>query len=351
MENKQISISIIVPIYKIRENYLRQCIDSLINQTLRDIEIILIDDGSPDNDGVICDEYGKADDRIVVIHQQNQGVSMARNAGMEAARGTYIMFVDPDDWVEPDCCSRILQVANDGQWDVVYFQSDNNDGNGCHIRSYPPIGSFALDRNDLQKMQSDGLASYSTSFGFESMGPWGKLYRRAFVNQNHCRFPAGIKRRQDQIFNLYCLDFLDSAYFCDYTGYHYRENEDSICRRYNPEMMSILRSFFHEAEKFVKERHANDNSFEHLLGALAINMLADFEWIYFSPKQPTSYKDYLKYMDQYYGDPIVKKYIKQCRLSDMRTLAKKVKFVLLSGRHLFVYYCIQQARKTVRGWA
>ena len=92
------SISIVVPIYKV-EKYLRRCIESLINQDYPDIEIILVDDGSPDNCGTICDEYAQKDARIIVIHQQNGGLSAARNTGIDVARGEYLMFVDSDDWV------------------------------------------------------------------------------------------------------------------------------------------------------------------------------------------------------------------------------------------------------------
>ena len=109
-------ISIIVPVYK-TETYLRQCIDSLINQTFQDIEIILVDDGSPDNSPAICDEYAAKDQRIKVIHKQNAGVSEARNSGIDAAKGDFLMFVDSDDWMEIDGCdilyNEYLQTGAD----------------------------------------------------------------------------------------------------------------------------------------------------------------------------------------------------------------------------------------------
>ena len=94
-------VSIIVPIYKV-EQYLPKCIESLIVQTYHDIEVILVDDGSPDGCPQICEDYAKKDERIVVLHQHNQGVSAARNAGLKSAKGEFIGFVDPDDWVSPD---------------------------------------------------------------------------------------------------------------------------------------------------------------------------------------------------------------------------------------------------------
>ena len=100
----EIKVSIIVPVYKVLENYLRKCIESCINQTLRDIEIILVDDGSPDNCGKICEEYAENDKRINVIHKKNGGLSSARNAGFLASSGKWIMFVDGDDWIDNNMC-------------------------------------------------------------------------------------------------------------------------------------------------------------------------------------------------------------------------------------------------------
>lgn len=98
-------ISIIVPIYKV-ERYLKRCVDSILNQTFTDFELILVDDGSPDNCGRICDEYAEKDNRIYVIHKENGGLSDARNAGLDYATGQYIIFVDSDDFVEPDLLEK-----------------------------------------------------------------------------------------------------------------------------------------------------------------------------------------------------------------------------------------------------
>ena len=108
-------VSIIVPVYKV-EKYLKRCVDSLTNQTLRDIEIILVDDGSPDSCSTICDEYAEKDERIKVIHKENGGVSSARNAGIDAAAGEYIGFVDSDDWIEQDMFERLMK--NTQQYDA-----------------------------------------------------------------------------------------------------------------------------------------------------------------------------------------------------------------------------------------
>lgn len=112
-------ISVIIPIYKV-EQYLTQCIDSVIRQTYTNLEIILVDDGSPDNCGAICDEYAQNDHRIKVIHQTNQGLAAARNAGMDLCTGDLIAFVDSDDWIEPEMYERMTQMMLDKDLDVVF---------------------------------------------------------------------------------------------------------------------------------------------------------------------------------------------------------------------------------------
>ena len=111
-------ISIIVPIYNVAP-YLSQCIESLMEQTYKDIEMILVDDGSTDNSPAICEEYKKKDPRIRVIHQENKGVVSARKEGLRAARGTYIGFVDGDDWIEPDMYACMYQKLIDQKVDIV----------------------------------------------------------------------------------------------------------------------------------------------------------------------------------------------------------------------------------------
>lgn len=111
-------LSIIVPVYKV-EQYLHKCLDSILSQTFTDFELILIDDGSPDRCGEICDEYAAKDDRIIVIHQKNRGVSAARNAGLDIARGEYIGFVDSDDWIEPEMYDSMLAATKEKKIDVV----------------------------------------------------------------------------------------------------------------------------------------------------------------------------------------------------------------------------------------
>ena len=120
MEEKK-KVSIVVPVYNVPKKALRDCIESCIRQTLKEIEIILVDDGSTDESGVICDEYAEKDNRIIVIHKTNGGLSAARNTGYRYASGEWITFLDSDDWIEPATCEENYNVGNKENMDIVIF--------------------------------------------------------------------------------------------------------------------------------------------------------------------------------------------------------------------------------------
>ena len=112
-------VSIIVPVYNI-ENYIRVCVESILAQTYESFELILVDDGSKDNSGILCDEYAAIDSRVKVIHKENGGVSSARNTGLQQAKGKWIMYVDGDDWIEPDMIESLIETAKATEADLVF---------------------------------------------------------------------------------------------------------------------------------------------------------------------------------------------------------------------------------------
>ena len=171
-------ISVIVPVYNV-EPYLRRCIESLIEQTLQKIEILLVDDGSTDRSGQICEEYAGIDQRIRVIHQENGGLSAARNAGINRAKADYLMFVDSDDWVEQDFCKIPLEAAKKYQADLVMFQYKRCFG-GRERK-----GRFDDTREGIVS-EADAIRLVLTGVG---MMAWNKLYHRRLFEG--VRYPAG----------------------------------------------------------------------------------------------------------------------------------------------------------------
>ncbi|MDY2698124.1 MAG: glycosyltransferase [Lachnospiraceae bacterium] len=163
-------ISIIVPIYKV-EQFLPRCIDSILGQTFSDFELILVDDGSPDHCGEICDQYETADSRIRVIHKENGGLSDARNAGLEVAQGDYICFVDSDDWVAPQYLEKLLRNLKETDADICECGAYYTSGESCDKREKSQLIVFNTEQALRELIQDGQLHQYV----------WNKLYRRDVI--------------------------------------------------------------------------------------------------------------------------------------------------------------------------
>lgn len=233
--------SIIVPIYKIREEYLRQCIESLIDQTFQDIEIHLVDDGSPDCCGKICDEYAVQDSRIKVHHLKNGGLSYARNAGLEAASGKYIIFLDGDDWVNLDFCSNMYDILIENPTiDIINtcycYAYQNGQVDVCN-NSQEFKGLVELTLEDKKKLLMAALylpqyleADISMHAEY-SVTMWGKVYRHDFLLNNSLKCVLGISPFEDNIFYAQALSANPQMYFDTHISFNYRINEQSVTQR------------------------------------------------------------------------------------------------------------------------
>lgn len=207
-------ISVIVPIYKV-EPYLRKCLNSIVNQTYRNLEIILVDDGSPDNCGTICDLYAKNDDRIKVIHKENGGVSSARNAGLSVVTGEWIGWVDPDDWIELDMFEYMLEKAQKANTDIAVCSRYEHYRNQTEVRNWPC--EMVLNTEDALKKLLENAQMQNFL--------WDKLWRRElFIG---IWFPEGrtfediaiIHRPFERAKKILCLPE---------TKYHYLQRPESI---------------------------------------------------------------------------------------------------------------------------
>lgn len=209
-------VSVIVPIYKV-EAYLRECIDSIINQTYTNLEIILVDDGSPDNCGAICDEYAAKDSRIKVIHKENGGLSDARNAGLDIAAGDFYCFVDSDDILPDHSVRTLLDFLNthDGDMVIAGFErfSDEN-GNVFFSTEDEGLWTHVYSREDaLRDFYRDGCQA------------WAVLYKRRI--HEHIRFPKG-EINEDEAIVFRILDLCDRVVVTSRVVYSYRNREESI---------------------------------------------------------------------------------------------------------------------------
>lgn len=209
-------ISIIVPVYN-AEKYLDNCINSLLSQTYTDLEIILVDDGSPDRSGEICDAYAERDSRIRVIHQQNGGQSSARNTGLALASGEYVGFVDADDTVEPD------------MYAVLYEAIQGRDLSICGARRVREGQVLRKTEKTVNFVALDFDGLYKEVYGRMNNGVWNKLFRRELAQA--CRFTEGLFHNEDLIFLLNYLPLAQNGSITTKVAYNYFVREGSVTNR------------------------------------------------------------------------------------------------------------------------
>ena len=226
-------VSVIVPVYK-AEQYLHQCIDSILSQSFTDWELILVDDGSPDRSGAICDEYAQKDTRIQVIHKENGGVSSARNVALGRITGEWLTFVDSDDCLYPNALQRWFEVAEQNNLDLIqcYFNREYKEGQ---------VEGEATEV--LTAAQYVDLENYLTCAG-------GNLFKSSIVKEHTLRFDENVKLGEDQIFLLNYMQLCTRIQRIGDVLYFYRNNEQSAVNNPKPEYEMTSVKAFKELKRF-----------------------------------------------------------------------------------------------------
>ena len=257
-EKKIPYISVIVPVYNTKEDFLRKCIESLLDQTLKDIEIILIDDGSTDSSGKICDEYKATDQRIKVIHQINMGVAVARNAGLAVAEGEWITFVDADDWCAPVMCEEIFGKAVELNTEILIFTNYAVKKNNEIVQNQFFRQDIALF-DDTMKNEAELKTMVRCHPGFsfqppENMmgGTWCKLIKHSFLEQSGIRFEPELVRSQDIIFYLNLFEKAKKISYYNHPLYYYRYSSDSVSKRYRSDAYEVFLIVLRRQDEFIK---------------------------------------------------------------------------------------------------
>lgn len=222
-------ISIIIPIYNM-EQFLRRCLDSVVNQTYASLEIILINDGSTDLSGDICDAYAEKDSRVKVIYQTNGGVSSARNAGLDMATGDYISFVDPDDYIELNTYETLIPHLDNNGVDILRFNAYRK---GEILNRLPFNGEYTGNRLE-QEIVLPMIGSEKFGGMFILGVLWVHVFRREVIEKNNIRFNNELRRCEDRLFTITAMLYSNRVLFTDTVLYHYQVNDESLSNRYDP---------------------------------------------------------------------------------------------------------------------
>ncbi len=300
-------ISVIVPVYNV-EKYLRDCLDSIVNQSYKNIEIILVDDGSKDKSGEICDEYAKNDDRIRVFHKENGGAASARNLGIDNAKGDYLGFVDSDDYIAPDMYEKLLETLK--KHDLPYIDS----------------GMVTVSDDNRQSNQDTDMVSIIS--GEEAIGHlldrtgYCSLCTRLFkaeVFKDNFRIPEG-KRVEDFIFCIRLFDKFGTEALYDHVFYHVVPHSDSVTHSGGCSLSLDTLFYADEVEKLVHEKYPSliekSEFFKfYYIGQLLIKSTSsEYE------KYSEEYSCYIKYLRR-----------NKSKILNNNFLTKKLKGVLLSA--------------------
>ncbi len=225
-------ISVIVPIYNV-EKYLKKCLDSILEQTFKEYELILVDDGSTDASGFIADDYATKDDRIIIIHKTNGGLSDARNYGLDKATGEYLAFIDSDDWVEKTYLEALYSLVMNYEADIAICDYKRN--NGDEIISQPDNIEINVETG------TEAIGNLYTERYGEYVVAWNKLYRREIFE--NLRYPVGMIHEDEAIFGDIFIR-ASKVVRTDYVLYNYRVNNDNsiMSLGYSKKRLDILKA-------------------------------------------------------------------------------------------------------------
>ncbi len=273
MFNENQKISVIIPVYNV-EQYLRKCLDSVINQTYTNLEIICICDGSPDNSLEILREYEQKDSRIIVIDQENGGVSLARNRGLDIATGEYIAFVDPDDYLMPECYECAIQVYNenaDCEMVSCFANVIKEDGisEGYYTRCKNFYSIFIKGKHHL----SNVIVCRA------SLAPWPYLYKKSIIDMLNLRF-LNYKYCEDLGFNAMYMSQVNNIYFIDKCLYNYLLRNNSASSIFGPDnnICYALESYVNETKE-VLNFYKNQNKLDKFKTVIVDKFINTTLWI------------------------------------------------------------------------
>ncbi len=255
-------ISFIIPVYN-SEKYIEKCVNSILQDKNDEIEMILVDDGSKDKSGKICDKLSENDNRIIVIHQKNKGICGARDSALKIAKGEWICFVDNDDILDKNAIPFMMKNM-DSMYDIIYFGFDEfkNDNNIIDedINKTDRIEKV-FEGDDIIKLQRDCLCRYKDNVPLLNLRllttPWGKIYRTDFLRENNLVFIEGMRREEDVSFNLMCLAHCRKAKYIDYRLYHYRRFIGSESHSYKNNIIKDALDALMYYKQIIEEKYSN----------------------------------------------------------------------------------------------
>lgn len=271
-----IKVSVIIPVYNV-ERTLHRCVDSIINQTMKDIEIILVDDGSQDNSSNICDEYSNLYENIFVIHKENEGLGPTRNVGSNLARGEYIYHCDSDDWVEPTMLEEVYENAKKNDAEAVIFGYRLLCEDGKNLENYGVVSGQDEEYTGKEIIQEFFIRNLKNAYFTQSA--CNRFIKKEFLERYQLEFKP-FRRSQDVIFSLDLFDELEKLNVMSNVYYNYIIEPGKFKGRSFAEMISIYLDVYEEIYKRFAKWNKLDDKVELLILNLYISKISNYASFY-----------------------------------------------------------------------
>lgn len=319
-------VSIIIPVYNV-EDKISGCIDSILNQTFQDFELILVNDGSSDNSSQVCWNYSKKDSRIFVIDKKNEGAGYARNAGLDIATKKYVVFIDSDDWIEPDMLQSLLSLINTS--DDIQVVSCNY---YCEIQGWDDPIIVNIDMPEDPWITEDVAQCIAYMDKVKSFNYlWNKIYLKSIIDEHNIRFEKFFTTGQDLDFNLKYFRHVKKCVVTNVPYYHYiKDGVNSLCARYKDNLYNIVSELSSRRWDMYKEFDMDQNKeYVSIYAMTHIDYIRSCVPNMFRKNAKFSRKERYEQMDIVINDAVVKKYISD--YSPSSKLDKIFKKIVLIG--------------------
>lgn len=345
-------ISFVIPVYKVEDDFIRECIKSLIDIKSKDVEFIFVDDGTPDNAGNICDEYAQIDKRIRVIHKRNEGVSVARNIGIDEAKGEFISFVDSDDWIESDKMDSIIREVKRSDYDLfIYGQYINTKNKEIRISPFSENKLFSNENEMLELKKMVFIREYGSLKTDVNSGvvcnAADKIIKKRILIENGIRFDPSLQLGEDSIMNLQLIFCCNNALYINICAYHYRMRQSSVCHKlrdlgYGEE----IKAFAAAAEHVLADYHADEILTRSLYYRCFTLIFEQFDRAYLSCAGSIHNK-IKAFKNEINGYPLARA-ISIIRVRDFDN-KDKIKAILLKLRLYGLFFAIKYMQRRISG--
>lgn len=315
-----ILVSIIVPVYNTGE-YLYKCLDSIVNQNLQEIELILIDDGSTDNSGEICNLYSEKDKRVHVIHKKNEGVSIARNVGAQAAKGEYIGFIDSDDWIEKEMYQELYYYAKETGADIVMCDActvyDDNKKEADTISSLNE--SVLLNKKEITPLNLREIAGSACRC----------IYKKELIKLHAIQFPTGLPLSEDRIFNLNVIGKSEKFYYLKKAYYNRYVRIGSAVNKYYPNLLGITNQYRKEVLDALERFWNEDKSYRQAYNQQFLGTYMSVVYNLYNVDCLLKKKEKKEKLKELVNDKNLIETLEECDVLDWKSKLLKSKRVLL----------------------